>query len=70
MTIKQLRKLRSELPSGALKEIADETKTPISTVSMVLSGQRKNLDIIDLAILKRNAYQNRIKDQNEKIKQL
>lgn len=50
MEIKDLKKLRKNLPKGSIGKIAEMLGVSNATVSSVLSGKRNNSDVINIAI--------------------
>ncbi|MCF8349293.1 MAG: hypothetical protein K9G61_10820 [Bacteroidales bacterium] len=67
MTIRELKKIRKNLPSDGSSKIAELTNYTQSYVNMVLAGTRKNILIIDTAIELANAHKSLLKSQKSKI---
>jgi len=70
MTKKELSKLKSRLPAGFIETIAKEKNCSMGLVSMVLSGKRKNLDIIKIAIALAEEYKTELDGLTNQIKTL
>lgn len=53
ITTKKLRKVRSNLPNGAMEKIAEQLNINVSTVSNVFSGKNKKQlnDVLSKALL-------------------
>lgn len=51
ISTKYLKKLKSNLPTGAISKIAERLNISQSTVSRVFNGEIKNLNVVEDALL-------------------
>lgn len=70
LTKTALKKLKAKQPQGYREEIAREVGCTIRYVDMVMRGERKNQQIIDLAIKKAEEHQEYLNKQKQIIKKL
>lgn len=59
-TKQTLRALRKRLPSGAIKDIAEQRGVSHAYISMVLSGARRDLDVVSDAIEVARKHEKRV----------
>jgi len=70
MTKKEFKKLRSRLPRGYVRALAEETGTSLATVVRALRGDSPNMAIVDAAIKMAASYQEMIRNQESQINSL
>ena len=70
MTKNELKKLKSSLPRGSRKIIAERTGKHISAVDQVLRGEFFNQEIIDLALAIAEEHRRNLNLKLQRIKSL
>ena len=68
MENKKRYELKRNLPKGAIKIISERTKLSKAMVSSVLSGQRNNDEVLDVAIELVAEFKQKDKDREQRMK--
>lgn len=70
MTKKELNKLKNSLPRGYRDMIAEQLSCSVTLIDMVFAGNRRNIEIIKVAINIAQTHKEELAELSTKIKDL